>query len=97
MKLTKEQIEKLAHLARLEFTDNELDEMMTDLDKILAFVERINKLDLDNVDPLVYMNDEVDKLRQDKSDIYITKEDALKNAPDRDTDYFRVPRVLKDE
>jgi aspartyl-tRNA(Asn)/glutamyl-tRNA(Gln) amidotransferase subunit C len=96
MKLTRDQIEKLAHLARLEFSNSEMDEMMNDLDKMLGFVDRISELDLKGVEPLIYMNPEVDKLREDKAEIRITKEDALKNAPNRDTDYFRFPRVLKD-
>ena len=97
MKLNKEQVKKLAHLARLEFSEQELDLMMNDLDKMLAFVDRINELDLEEVEPLVYMNPEVDKMREDVAKLEISKDEALRNAPDRDTDYFRVPRVLKDE
>lgn len=95
MKLSKEEIEKLAHLARLEFADNELEQMKADLEKILAFVGRIDALNLEDVEPLIYMNKEVDKLRADEAVLELTKEDALKNAPDRDSDYFRVPKVLK--
>lgn len=95
MKLSKEEIEKLAHLARLEFAENELDQMKADLEKILAFVGRIDALNLEDVEPLIYMNKEVDKLRADEAKLELTKEDALKNAPDRDSDYFRVPKVLK--
>lgn len=95
MKLSKEEIEKLAHLARLEFADNELEQMKVDLEKILAFVGRIDALNLEDVEPLIYMNKEVDKLRADEAVLELTKEDALKNAPDRDSDYFRVPKVLK--
>lgn len=97
MKLNKEKVKKLAHLARLEFSEQELDLMMNDLDKMLAFVDRINELDLEEVEPLVYMNPEVDKMREDVAKLDISKDEALRNAPDRDTDYFRVPRVLKDE
>ncbi len=95
MKLSKEEIEKLAHLARLEFAENELDQMKADLEKILALVGRIDALNLEDVEPLIYMNKEVDKLRADEAKLELTKEDALKNAPDRDSDYFRVPKVLK--
>jgi aspartyl-tRNA(Asn)/glutamyl-tRNA(Gln) amidotransferase subunit C len=95
MKFSKEEIEKLAHLARLEFAENELEQMKMDLEKILAFVGRINGLNLEDVEPLIYMNKEVDKLRTDEAALEFTKEDALKNAPDRDSDYFRVPRVIK--
>ena len=95
MKLSKEEIEKRAHLARLEFADDELEQMKADLEKILAFVGRIDALNLEDVEPLIYMNKEVDKLRADEAVLELTKEDALKNAPDRDSDYFRVPKVLK--
>ena len=95
MKLSKEEIEKLAHLARLEFADNELEQMKADLEKILAFVGRIDALNLEDVEPLIYMNKEVHKLRADEAVLELTKEDALKNAPDRDSDSFRVPKVLK--
>ena len=95
MKLSKDEIEKLAHLARLEFAENELDQMKADLEKILALVGRIDALNLEDVEPLIYMNKEVDKLRADEAKLELTKEDALKNAPDRDSDYFRVPKVLK--
>lgn len=95
MKLSKDEIEKLAHLARLEFAENELEQMKADLEKILAFVGRIDALNLEDVEPLIYMNKEVDKLRADEAKLELTKEDALKNAPDRDSDYFRVPKVLK--
>ena len=95
MKLSKEEIEKLAHLARLEFADNELEQMKADLEKILAFVGRIDALNLEDIEPLIYMNKEVDKLRADEAVLELTKEDALKNAPDSDSDYFRVPKVLK--
>jgi len=96
MKLERDQIEKLAHLARLEFSSSEMDEMMDDMDKMLGFVDRISELDLKGVEPLIYMNPELDKLREDKAELKISKDEALKNAPNRDSDYFRFPRVLKD-
>ncbi|MGB0176025.1 MAG: Asp-tRNA(Asn)/Glu-tRNA(Gln) amidotransferase subunit GatC [Owenweeksia sp.] len=95
MKIDKKEVEKLAHLARLEFTEAEKESMVQDMDKILGFVEKINELDLDGVKPLVYMNEEENTLRKDEVVEQVTKEEALKNAPDRDTDYFRVPKVVK--
>ena len=67
-------------LARLEFAENELEQMKMDLEKILAFVGRINGLNLEDVEPLIYMNKEVDKLRTDEAVLEFTKEDALKNT-----------------
>ncbi len=97
MKVQKEDVERLAHLARLQFTEEEKGDMCADMDKMLAFVEQINRLDLEGLEPLVYMTREEDSLRKDKVLQAITKDEALKNAPDRDTDYFKVPKVLTRE
>lgn len=95
MKIDTAQVEKLAHLSRLEFSDAEKEEMVEDMNKILGFVEKINELDLGDVEPLVYLTEEDNKWREDQISDQVSREEALKNAPDRDTDYFRVPKVLK--
>lgn len=95
MNITRKDVEKLAHLGRLELTEQELAQMEGDMNKMLHFVEKINELDLDGVEPLAYMSDEVNILRQDEIRQDISHEEALKNAPDKDTDYFRVPKVIK--
>lgn len=97
MKLNKETVEKLAHLGRLEFSEEEKESMIQDMDKILAFVDKISELDLDNVEPLVYLTEEGNVLRKDKVETEVSKDEALKNAPDKDTDYFRVPKVMRRE
>lgn len=93
MKIEKEEILKLAHLSRLELSEEGVTKMEQDMNKILGFVAKIEELDLEGVEPLVYMSDEVNVLREDDVIQVITHEEALKNAPDKDTDYFRVPRV----
>lgn len=95
MKIEKKDVEKLAHLSRLELDDAAIAEMQSDMNKMLTFVDKINALDLDGVEPLAYLNDEVNILRADEVKQDITHEEALKNAPDKDTDYFRVPKVIK--
>lgn len=97
MKLTEEQVDKLAHLSRLKFTAKEKKTVLADMDKILGFVDKISELDLEGVEPLVYLNEERNVLRKDEANNVISKDEALKNAPDRDTDFFRVPKVLKRE
>ncbi len=94
MRITSEEVAKLAHLARLEFKGEDLVKMQVDMDKILDFVAKIESLDLEGVEPLIYMNPEVDKLREDLAILNTAKEEAMKNAPGSDGDYFRVPRVL---
>jgi aspartyl-tRNA(Asn)/glutamyl-tRNA(Gln) amidotransferase subunit C len=97
MKISIDEIRHLAHLARLEFTEQEMKEMQGDMDKILGFVAKINELDLEGVEPLVYLSEERNVLREDASKTLLTKDEALKNAPDKDSDYFRVPKVLQRE
>lgn len=97
MKISIDEIRHLAHLARLEFTEAEMQEMQGDMDKILGFVEKINELDLEGIEPLVYLSEERNVLRKDEAKQVLTKDEALKNAPDKDSDYFRVPKVLQRE
>jgi len=89
-------LEKIAKLAKLEFQGEEKEKIKEDLNKILAFVEKLNEIDTDGVEPLKYINEgEKAFLRPDVAETVISQEDALKNAPDKDTDYFRVPKVIK--
>lgn len=97
MQLDQAQIEKLAHLARLQFSEEELPQIQGDLEKILSFVEKISELDLAEVEPLVYPSGERNVMRPDLAQSSTTKDEALKNAPDKDSDYFRVPKVLTRE
>lgn len=87
-------VEKLAELSKLEFDEAAKKEIINDLNRILGFIEKLNELDTKNVEPLIYMNDEINSFREDKEHIDISKDQALKNAPDKDSDYFRVPKVL---
>jgi aspartyl-tRNA(Asn)/glutamyl-tRNA(Gln) amidotransferase subunit C len=95
MRISKEEVEKLAHLSRLQLDENAIDKMQGDMNKMLNFVDKISELDLEGVEPLAYMSDEVNILRTDKIEQNISHEEALKNAPDKDTDYFRVPKVMR--
>ena len=97
MKISLDEIRHLAHLSRLEFSEEEMKDMQGDLDKILGFVAKIDELDLEGVEPLIYLSEARNVLRPDESKSLISKDEALKNAPDKDTDYFRVPKVLKRE
>ena len=95
MEITREQIKHLAHLSRLELSEAELGAMQGDMTKILGFVAKIESLDLDGVEPLTQMSKSVDVMREDEVANMISKEDALKNAPDANSDYFRVPKFGK--
>ena len=95
MSITLEQIKHLAHLSRLEFSDQELKEMQGDMGKILDFVAQIDALDLTGIEPLTQMSNSVNVMREDQTKGMIEKDEALKNAPDANSDYFRVPKFGK--
>ncbi|MDA8686970.1 Asp-tRNA(Asn)/Glu-tRNA(Gln) amidotransferase subunit GatC [Schleiferiaceae bacterium] len=95
MEISKEQIKHLAHLSRLELSEAEIDAMQGDMSKILDFVAQVEKLDLEGVEPLAQMSKSVNVMRQDEVANMISKEDALKNAPDANSDYFRVSKFGK--
>jgi aspartyl-tRNA(Asn)/glutamyl-tRNA(Gln) amidotransferase subunit C len=95
MKIDQTLIDKLARLSQLEFNSDTKAKMEDDLNKILAFVDKLNEVDAENIEPLIYLNEEKNKLREDEIGEHLPKEKALKNAPSKDSDYFKVPTVLK--
>jgi aspartyl-tRNA(Asn)/glutamyl-tRNA(Gln) amidotransferase subunit C len=95
MEVTDAMIDKLAHLARLRFSETEKESVRQDLQRMIAFVEKLNELDLDGVEPLLHMSDEVNVLREDEVKGSISREEALKNAPSHDDQFFKVPKVIK--
>jgi aspartyl-tRNA(Asn)/glutamyl-tRNA(Gln) amidotransferase subunit C len=88
-------VDKLAHLSRLKFNDEEKQEIKTDLQRMIVFVEKLNELDLENVEPLLHMSGEINVLREDEVKGSISRSDALKNAPLHDEQFFKVPKVIK--
>ena len=95
MKIDKATLEKIAHLARLEITEKDIPKMIEDMDKMVAFVEKLNEVDTDNVEPLTTMSHEINAMREDEVKDQLPKEEVLKNAPKKDKDFFRVPKVLE--
>jgi aspartyl-tRNA(Asn)/glutamyl-tRNA(Gln) amidotransferase subunit C len=88
-------VDKLAHLARLKFNDAEKEEIKSDLQRMIAFVEKLNELDLEGVQPLVHMSEEINVLREDEIQGSVERSEALKNAPSHDEQFFKVPKVIK--
>ncbi len=95
MKIDKETLNKIAHLARLEFDEKDSDKMMQDMTNMVNFVEKLNEVDTTGVEPLTTMSHEINALREDEVKPHLPHEEALKNAPKKDEDYFRVPKVLE--
>lgn len=95
MKVDKATLHKIAHLARLEIKEEDEDRIMADMSKIITWVEKLGELDTEGVEPLTSMSHEVNAFREDEVKPHLEHERALKNAPKKDSDYFRVPKVLE--
>lgn len=92
--ITPEVIEKLATLAKLQFSEKEKVDFVDDLNRIVAFVDKLQEINTDHVEPLIHLSEETNVFREDDAEITITREEALLNAPKKDSDYFKIPRVL---
>ena len=88
-------VNKLAKLARLQFAAAEKEGIKHDLQRMIGFVEKLNELELDKVPPLLHMTSEMNVLREDEVKGSISREEALKNAPDHDDQFFKVPKVIR--
>jgi aspartyl-tRNA(Asn)/glutamyl-tRNA(Gln) amidotransferase subunit C len=95
MKVDKETLDKIVHLARLEFDEKDSEKMIKDLGNIISFVEKLNEVNTDGVEPLTTMSHEINSLREDEVKSHLDHDVALRSAPKKDADYFRVPKVLE--
>ena len=94
MKIDKALISRLEHLARLELSETQKESLMQDLNDILAMVEKLQELPTDEVEPLVYINEQVNVWREDKVAHQVERTAALLNAPDKNEAFFKVPKVI---
>ena len=94
MKVDEKLVEHLAHLSRLEFDDLSKEKMKSDFEKILDFVAKLEEVNTEGIEPLVYMSSEMNVLREDKVVGELSQKKALKNAPVKDTDYIRISKVI---
>ncbi len=95
MKITNKLIQDIAALAKLEFDEKSTEKMKVDLERIIRFIDKLSEIDTDGVEPLIYLSEEVNVLREDEIKATISQVEALKNAPEKDSDYFKVPTILK--
>jgi aspartyl-tRNA(Asn)/glutamyl-tRNA(Gln) amidotransferase subunit C len=88
-------VDEIAHLARLEFDEKSKPEILNDINRMLSFVDKLSELNTDSVAPLIYMTNESNVLRKDEPETTLSQKDALKNAPRKDSDYFKAPKVIE--
>ena len=95
MEVNDAMIENLAGLARLYFNEEEKKEIKGDLQRMISFIDKLNELNTDGVQPVLHMSDEINVFREDEIKGSISREEGLKNAPETDGVFFKVPKVIK--
>ena len=95
MSVSKEEVLYVAGLAKLHLSEDEISILSRDMNAILGYMERLNNLDTSDVEPLEHVIELGETYRPDQAYEPLAHENALKNAPDADSDYFRVPKVIE--
>jgi aspartyl-tRNA(Asn)/glutamyl-tRNA(Gln) amidotransferase subunit C len=95
MNVNDELIDKIANLARLEFNSEEKEDIKSDLQQMIAFIDKLNELDTTGVEPLLHMSENINVLREDEVSGTISREEAFRNAPLHDEQFFKVPKVIR--
>ncbi len=94
MSVNNKQVEQIAKLARLKFDENEIENLTKDMNKILGYMDQLNELDTKNIEPLSHPLDLSNVMREDELIPSITREEAFKNAPSANEEFFKVPKVI---
>ncbi len=95
MKLSAEDVKHIAMLSRLYLSESEIETFRSQLSRILDFVEKLNELDTEGIDPKFQIIPPGNVLRDDIPGISLSKEKSMLNAPETDGKYFIVPKVVK--
>ena len=95
MVIDKDHILKLADLAKITISEEEVNSYISDINKILELISQIKNVNTDGVEPLFNVLDQLSKTREDISTINLDRDDAMENAPDSDGVYFQVPPTIK--
>lgn len=94
MEVTDQLIDHLANLSRLSFTEIERSGLKGDMQKMISFIDKLKELDTTGIEPLTHMGASANALRSDEINGMVSREDALMNAPVKDEQYFKVPKVI---
>jgi aspartyl-tRNA(Asn)/glutamyl-tRNA(Gln) amidotransferase subunit C len=97
MSITRKDVEHIANLAKLNLTENEIEEFTGDLNQILEYVDKLNELNTENVNPLSHPVVKNNVFREDTVKQSVDRTEALKNAPKADDEFFKVPKVISSE
>lgn len=97
MSVSEKEIDRIASLAKLEFNAEAKKEIQSDMNNMIEFINKLDEINTDNVEPLLFITEEVNVLREDDVKSTITQKEALKNAPQKDSDYFKIPKVISQD
>lgn len=95
MDINENTLQKIAHLARLYIEESHKKEILNDLNDMIHWVEKLHEVDTEGVEPLTNMSQEVNSWREDRVQPHLSRDQALKNAPQKDKEFFKVPKFLK--
>jgi aspartyl-tRNA(Asn)/glutamyl-tRNA(Gln) amidotransferase subunit C len=95
MAISRDEVKYIAGLARLTLSEDEITLYAQQLSDILGYIEQLNELDVDNVEPMSHVLDIINVMREDKHLPSLSREEVMANAPDHDGEHFKVPRVVK--
>jgi aspartyl-tRNA(Asn)/glutamyl-tRNA(Gln) amidotransferase subunit C len=95
MKIDKKLILRLERLAMLELSEGEREQLQGEMNDMLGMISKLESLDTTNVEPLIHLSKRSDVMRADEVKNQVTVEAALKNAPNHNGQYFKVPKVIK--
>lgn len=95
MKIDQESLKKIAHLARLEIRPGEEEALLQSMDSVLTWMDQLNEINTQEVEPLTHVLDEENNWREDKGANTLTREEALLNAPSKNSTYIMVPKVIE--
>ena len=95
-KISKEQVKKVAELAKIELNEEEIDNHSSQLEKILEYIDQLEKIDTENIPCTTRAIEVINVLRDDHKKIFKNRDDILDQAPSREDDFFKVPKILKD-
>ena len=97
MPVTRKDVEYIAKLARLRLSENEIDSYTGQMNQILEYMDKLNELDTENVEPLSHPVENINVFRDDIVTPVTARDEALKNAPDADDEFFKVPKIIKND
>ncbi len=95
MKIDHEALRKIAHLARLEVKPEEEAALLDSMDNVLSWMEQLNEINTEGVEPLTHLMEEVNNWREDEYSNSLSRSEGLLNAPSQDGVYIKVPKVLE--